>query len=71
MYAFEATGHLWEAVAYVLREQALPYVLVNPLATFRVREARQVGRDKRDVTDAEQIAHLLRTGMTTRTQLRA
>jgi transposase len=42
---------------------------VNPLATFRVREARQMGRDKRDVTDAEQIAHLLRTGMTTRTQL--
>ena len=28
-----------------------------------------MGRDKRDVTDAEQIAHLLRTGMTTRTQL--
>jgi transposase len=69
VYAFEATGHLWEAVAYVLREQALAYVLVNPLATFRVREARQMGRDKRDVTDAEQIAHLLRTGMTTRTQL--
>lgn len=69
VYAFEATGHLWEAVAHVLREQALPYVLVNPLATFRVREARQMGRDKRDVTDAEQIAHLLRTGMTTRTQL--
>lgn len=69
VFAFEATGHLWEAVAYVLAEQGLPYVLVNPLATFRVREARQMGRDKRDVTDAEQIAHLLRTGMTTRTQL--
>ena len=69
VYAFEATGHLWEAMAAVLTEQHLPYVLVNPLATFRVREARQMGRDKRDVTDAEQIAHLLRTGMTTRTQL--
>ena len=52
VYAFEATGHLWEAVAYVLREQGLPYVLVNPLATFRVREARQMGRDKRDVARA-------------------
>ena len=30
-----------------------------PLATFRVREARQMGRDKRDLTDAEQIAQLL------------
>ena len=71
VFAFEATGHLWEAVAHVLAERRLPYVLVNPLATFRVREARQMGRDKRDVTDAEQIAHLLRTGMTTQTQLEA
>ena len=69
VYAFEATGHLWEAVAHVLRQHGLPYVVVNPLATFRVREARQMGRDKRDVTDAEQIAHLLRTGLITRTQL--
>lgn len=69
VFAFEATGHLWEAVAHALAEHGLPYVLVNPLATFCVREARQMGRDKRDVTDAEQIAHLLRTGLTTRTQL--
>ena len=69
VFAFEATGHLWEAVAYMLAAQGLSYVLVNPLATFRVREARQMGRDKRDVTDAEQIAHLVRTGLTTRTQL--
>jgi transposase len=55
----------------VLTEEGLPYVLVNPLATFRVREARQMGRDKRDVTDAEQIAHLLRTGLVTQTQLEA
>ena len=67
--AFEATGHLWEAVAHVLTEHRVEYVLVNPLATFRVREARQMGRDKRDITDAEQIAHLLRTGVVTRTQL--
>lgn len=40
VYAFEATGHLWEAVAHVLRKHGLPYVVVNPLATFRVREAR-------------------------------
>jgi transposase len=71
VFAFEATGHFWEAVAYVLAERGLPYVLVNPLATFRVREARQMGRDKRDVTDAEQVAHLLRTGMVTQTQLEA
>jgi transposase len=69
IFAFEATGHLWEAVAHTLTEQHLSYVLVNPLATFRVREARQMGRDKRDVTDAEQIAQLLRTGLVTQTQL--
>jgi transposase len=44
-------------------------VIVNPLATFRVREARQMGRDKRDVTDAEQVADLLRTGMVTQGRL--
>ena len=65
VFAFEATGHFWEAVAHFLAEHGSPYVLVNPLATFRVREARQIDRDKRDVTDAEQIADLLRTGMVT------
>ena len=42
VFAFEATGHVWEAVAYVLRARGERYVVVNPLATtFRVREARQ------------------------------
>jgi transposase len=68
-FAFEATGHVWEAVAYWLREAGAEYWIVNPLATHRVREARQLDRDKRDVTDAEQIADLLRTGMVTETQL--
>ena len=71
VFAFEATGHFWEAVAHFLAEHGQPYVLVNPLATFRVREARQLDRDKRDVTDAEQIADLLRTGMVTQTRLEA
>jgi hypothetical protein len=44
-------------------------VVVNPLATFRVREARQLSREKTDLTDAEQIAQLCRTGLVTRTQL--
>jgi transposase len=67
--AFEATGHVWEAVAAFLEEQHLEYQIVNPLATFRTREARQMSRDKRDLTDAEQIAHLLRTGIVTQCQL--
>jgi len=71
VFAFEATGHLWEAVAYVLRARGEPYVVVNPLATFRVREARQLSREKTDLTDAEQIAELCRTGLVTRTQLEA
>jgi len=69
VFAFEATGHLWEAVAYVLRARGEQYVVVNPLATFRVREARQLSREKTDLSDAEQIAELCRTGLVTRTQL--
>ena len=71
VFAFEATGHFWEALAYFLTERGRPYALVNPLATFRVREARQMGRDKRDITDAEQVADLLRTGLITRSSLHA
>ena len=44
-------------------------MVVNPLATFRVREARQLSREKTDLTDAEQIAELCRTGLVTQTQL--
>ena len=69
VFAFEATGPLWEAVAYVLRARGERYVVVNPLATFRIREARQLSREKTDLTDAEQIAELCRTGLVTRTQL--
>jgi transposase len=69
LFAFEATGHVWEALAFVLKEHGERYVLVNPLATFRVREARQMDRHKTDVTDAEQIAELVRGGIVTRTQL--
>lgn len=68
-FAFEATGHIWEAVGAFLEERALAYSVVNPLATFRVREARQMSRDKRDLTDAEQIAQLLRSGVVTQCQL--
>ena len=67
--AFEATGHVWEAVGAFFEQQGLRYRVVNPLATFRVREARQMGRDKRDLTDAEEIAQLLRTGVVTQCQL--
>jgi transposase len=69
VFAFEATGHVWEAVAYVLRTRGERYVVVNPFTTFRVREARQLSREKTDLTDAEQIAELGRTGLVTRTQL--
>ena len=68
-FAFEATGHVWEAISAFLEERALSYSVVNPLATFRVREARQMSRDKRDLTDAEEIAQLLRSGVVTQCQL--
>src|SRR5258708_6803691 len=70
-FAFEATGHVWEAVAYILRARGERYVVINPLTTFRVREARQLSREKTDLTDAEQIAELCRSGLVTRTQLEA
>ena len=41
-FAFEATGHVWEAVGAFFKQRALRYHVVNPLATFRVREARQM-----------------------------
>ena len=44
VFAFEATGHIWEAVAHYLQEHGQRYVIVNPLATFRVREVRQLSR---------------------------
>jgi len=69
VFCFEATGHVWEAVAGFLEARRERYVIVNPLATFRVREARQLNRHKTDLTDAEQIAELVRTGVHTRTQL--
>ena len=65
VFAFEATGHVWEAVAHYLQEHGQRYVLFNPLATFRVREARQMGREKTDITDAGQIAELVRGGLVT------
>jgi len=68
-FGFEATGHIWEAVAAYLEARKIDYQVVNPFATFRVREARQMGRDKRDLTDAEEIAHLLRTGVVKQCQL--
>jgi len=68
LFAFEATGHVWEALAAHLEAADERYVLVNPLATFRLREARSMDRTKTDRTDAEQIAELARTGMVTATR---
>jgi transposase len=56
VFAFEATGHVWEALAAHLEAVGCRYVIVNPLATFRLREARRMDRTKTDLTDAEQIA---------------
>jgi transposase len=69
VFACEATGHVWESLASYLEDHGQQYVIVNPLATFRVREARQMNRHKTDHSDAEQVADLLRTGLVTRTLL--
>ncbi len=39
LFAFEATGHVWEALAAILERQGERYVIVNPLAVFRLRES--------------------------------
>lgn len=67
-FAFEATRHVWEALAARLEEADERYVIVSPLAVFRLREARRMDRTKTDLTDAEQIADLARTGMITSTR---
>ena len=46
-------GTCGRAVGAFLEQRALRYHVVNPLATLRVREARQMGRDKRVLIDAE------------------
>jgi transposase len=69
VFAFEATGHVWEALAHYLETHGEEYVIVNPLATFRLREARQMNRYKTDLTDAEQIAELVRGDLVTETKL--
>ena len=69
VFAFEATGHVWEALAHYLETRGEEYVIVNPLATFRLREARQMNRRKTDVSDAEQIAELVRNDLITETKL--
>jgi transposase len=71
VFAFEATGHVWEALAHYLATHGEEYVIVNPLATFRLREARQMNRHKTDITDAEQIAELVRNDLVTETKLEA
>ncbi len=68
VFAFEATGHVWEALAAHLQERGERYAIVNPIAVFRLREARRMDRTKTDLTDAEQIAELARTGMVTNTR---
>jgi transposase len=69
IFAFEATGHVWEALAHFLAAHGEEYVIVNPLATFRLREARQMNRHKTDLSDAEQIAELVRNDLVTETKL--
>ncbi len=69
IFAFEATGHVWQALAAVLEDHGERYVLVNPLATFCLREARQMNRHKTDISDAEQVAELVRNGLVTKTKL--
>jgi len=69
VFAFEATGHVWRALAFFLEERGEEYVLVNPLATFRLREAREMNRHKTDLSDAEQVCELVRNGLVTETKL--
>jgi transposase len=71
IFAFEATGHVWEALAHYLEVRGEEYVIVNPLATFRLREAREMNRHKTDLSDAEQIAELVRNDLVTETKLEA
>lgn len=69
IFAIEAGGRYWRALAYFLEERGIPFRLISPFTLKRRREGEDIDRRKTDYRDADMAAELLRTGKFTETRL--
>lgn len=69
LIGLEPTNDYWQWFVRYLSEAGIPYRLVNPFAVKQSRSATQLDYSKDDDRDALTIAHLLRNGQYTETQL--
>ncbi len=69
IFAIETGGHYWRNFAYFLEERSIPFRLISQLTLKRMRDGRDINRQKNDFRDAEMAADVLRTGDFTETKL--
>ncbi|MBI2287818.1 MAG: IS110 family transposase [Chloroflexi bacterium] len=69
IFAIETGGHYWRNFAYFLEEIGIPFRLISQLTLKRMRDGRDINRQKNDFRDAEMAADVLRTGDFTETKL--
>jgi transposase len=69
IFAIETGGHYWRNFAYFLEEKGIPFRLISQLTLKRMRDGRDINRQKSDFRDAEMAADVLRTGDFTETKL--
>ncbi|MEM7134579.1 MAG: IS110 family transposase [Chloroflexota bacterium] len=69
LIGLEPTNDYWQWLVKYLSEVEIPYRLVNPFAVKQSRNATQLDYGKDDDRDAITIAHVLRNGQYTETQL--
>jgi transposase len=58
----EPTGHYWFNLAYILKENEIKFVAVNPLHVKKSKELDDNSPTKNDVKDAKVIAQLVKDG---------
>ena len=69
IFAIETGGNFWRNFAYFLDERGIPFRLISQLTLKRMRDGRDINRQKNDFRDAEMAADVLRTGDFTETKL--
>jgi transposase len=62
MVGMEPTGHYWFNLAYILKDNEIKFVLVNPLHVKKTKELDDNSPTKNDVKDAKVIAQLVKDG---------
>jgi transposase len=58
----EPTGHYWVHLAYFLKEEAIKFVVVNPMKVKKSKELDDNSPTKNEVKDAKVIAQLVKDG---------